>query len=288
MTRAFNLRSLLFTSFFDIFFCGHYMPKYHPKLFGRNALFFLPKKIDETDFMQSFVHGVSYRQKQSDLSSLVTADNYYSLKEIMMNNLSELEAEGRKTGLSGESLWEFMHLANLGRHYSMLMAKSMRPHIDVRLPALTNTNYSMALSLPTKLKRNWWVYLNALKKLDRELGLMEVSNSNTNIQAKYNLYTQTAFKLGRGISKKLGLLNSIVTPAFSDRSWPPVLDSFLANRDIQDRLNAVIESGYLSSEGLLDKNRLLHLRDETLSGKKDHSIFLNQLLTIEYGALDLL
>tara|TARA_B100000029_G_scaffold508337_1_gene594958 strand:- start:3452 stop:5263 length:1812 start_codon:yes stop_codon:yes gene_type:complete len=274
--------------FFDIFFCGHYMPKYHPQFLGRNALFFLPRKVDETDFVQSFAHSVSYRQKQSDLSSLVANDNYHVFKEIMMNNLKELEAEGRKTGLSGEGLWEYMHLANLGRHYSMLMAKSMRPYIDVRLPALTNTNYSMALSLPTALKRNWRVYLNVLKKLDYELGLMELPNSNTNIQAKYNLYAQTAFKLGRGVSKKLGLLNSVVTPAYSDRSWPPVLDSFLANRDIQDRLNTVIENGYLSREGLLDKRRLFNLRDETLSGGKDHSIFLNQLLTIEYGALDLM
>jgi len=271
--------------FYDIFFCGHYMPKYQPILFDRNALFFLPQRIDWGNFVDEFMAKVSYRQKQTNLLKIMPIGVYEELGPGMIENIAQVAVDGQRSGLQGESLWEYMHLTNLGRHYSMLMAKSMRPYIDVRIPALTNANYSLALSMPTRKKRNWGVYLRVLKNLCNQSGLMDVPNSNTNIRARYNPFEQSLIKTYKGVRKKILNEKMSVSPSFAERSWPPVSDALMDNDEIRERCRSVIEDGYLTKNRILNKEDLLNIFDETVTGVTDHSIFLNQVITLEYAVL---
>ena len=272
--------------FYDIFFCGHYMPKAQPSFFGRNALFFRKMPIDYDNFLDNFFRKISYRQKQTQLDSVFEIDVVEALMPKVFERLQSVYEEGFSTGLRAEGLWEYMHLSNLGRHYSMLMAKSLRPFIDVRLPALTNENYSLALAMPPEAKRNWGSYLAVLNSLANGTGLMNEINANTNIAARYGLYRQSLIKLTRGLRKQIGLWAGPVSPSYRDRSWPLVNQSILENPIIRETIEEVINDSKLIRLKLLKRSAVEDLFHATNKGKKDHSIFLNQLVTLEKGALD--
>jgi len=272
--------------FYDIFFCGHYLPKYQPKVLGRNMLFFRPAKIPDENFSKYFVENVSYRQKQTNLISVLDPDFTRDQRKKMDEEIAKIHAEASSCGLpSGEATWEYTHLVNLGRHYSMLMAKSIRGHIDVHLPALTNDNFDLALCLSPRHKRNWELYLAVLKKLDKSGALMEVKNANTSIPAKFGLKTQSLIKLAKGVTKKVNLYSGIVSPAFSDRSWPEVRSSIADNAGVRSAIEQAIEEGVLVCQNIVHKKTVQELYSRTIRGQEDHSIFLSQLISLEKSVL---
>ena len=178
-------------------------------------------------------------------------------------------------------LWEYCHLTNLGRHYSTLMASSLLPYLRVWAPALNNRSYDMAFSLPPKSKVNWNAYLKALERLDKSL--MKQPNSNTNIRADYSLHTQTAVKLLRGLYNILRPGRFITSPVYGDRSWPSVSESITKNTVIREKLQETISQGAIFDSRLLKREAVSKLYELTTNNQVDHSIFLNQLLTLEYG-----
>ena len=167
----------------------------------------------------------------------------------------------------------------------MLMAKSLRSSLEIHLPALTNDNLQLALNTPISDKTNWKLYLHALRNLCADTEVMNIVNSNTNIAAKHGLWTQSAIKIGRGVGKRLKLYSGIVSPSFSDRSWPPVRQMFDSNANLRHEMERVIEEGKLTQSGFLKKPELRELFERTINRKEDHAIFLSQVLTAELGAL---
>jgi asparagine synthase (glutamine-hydrolysing) len=269
--------------FWDIFFCGHYMPKTQRIVFGRNALHFNPVKIDTTDLTRFFVHNIPYRQKSTDLSRVIPQDRYLAFLNRQYDRVEKKMSEGRDLGFSGAPLWEYMHLVDLARHYSMLMARSLRPFLTVHLPALTNENYDIAFSLTAEQKINWSVYIEALNQICPDL--MKIKNSNTNIQASRGLRTQTIIKIMKGLQKGITRSQLTVSPSISDRSWPAVVQPFRQKGRVSAEIEQLFGQGRIWDLNILDKRAVFALYEETRSGKENHSIFLSQLLTLEHGVL---
>ena len=267
--------------FLDIFFCGHYMPKYHPSILGRHALFFLPQKIRDDNLARMFVETVSYRQKQTQLKSMINATPYQEHYEGLIHRVELLLEEGRKHGLHGVQLWEYCHLTNLGRHYSSLMASSLMSKFRIGVPALNNASYDLAFHLPAGKKMNWHVYLAALEKLDP--ALMAIPNSNTNNRANLSLLQQTGIKVAKGVINRFIGGKYITSPVYNDRSWPAVVESLTKNPKIEKKLLDTLKNGRVFENGMLDRKAAMQAYRSTVAGTEDHSIFLNQLLTLEYG-----
>jgi len=267
--------------FLDIFFCGHYMPKYHPSVLGRHALFFLPQKIRDHDLARMFATTVSYRQKQTQLESMMHIAPYREHFEGLIHRVERLLDGGRTYGLHGVQLWEYCHLTNLGRHYSSLMASSLMSKFRIGVPALNNASYDLAFRLPPEKKMNWNVYLGALVKLDPTL--MAIPNSNTDIKANLSLVQQTGVKLVKGVINRVANGRYITSPVYSDRSWPAVIESLTKNPKIEKKLLETLQDGRVFENGLLDKSAVMQAYRRTVEGTEDHSIFLNQILTLEYG-----
>ena len=269
--------------FWDIFFCGHYMPKFQRTFFGRNTLYFSAINIERCDMARFFVHNISYRQKTTDLAKVIPRQVYCSLIERQYDRVRERIAEGSDLGFSGVDLWEYMHLTDLGRHYSMLMARSLRPFIRVQIPALTNESYQLAFALSAQQKINWSTYLSFLNVMCPDL--MGIRNSNTNIRASRGLYSQTAIKFMKGIQKNLTGSQSIVSPSIEDRSWPTVQEPFLQESRIASEMEQLFQIGKIWDLGLFDRSAVRELYDRNRSGRENHSIFLSQLMTLEHGLL---
>jgi hypothetical protein len=272
--------------FLDIFFCGHYMPKKHLKAFGRDSLFFVDIPLRNDQLIDQFIHNVSYRQKQTKLEAVVKPERFIDLYDEMRTGLDSEMQIGKEAGFSGSRLWEYMHLVNVGRHYSSLMANSVRGSVDVHLPALTIRCYELAFSIPPAWKKNWHVYLKALKRLDNQEGeFMAILNSNTNWPANRNLLQQTLLTYLRGGFRKI-FPTLKGTPAHLDRSWPWVSQSLTERGKVFEKLQHLMKDGRIWDLDILEKPQVERLFSETMTGNQDHSIFLNQLLTLEYGALD--
>ena len=271
--------------FLDIFFCGHYMPKKHPKFGSRHALFFLMDRLPNQNLSTYFMNNVSYRQKNTNLEMMMSRKTYsdnYSFLRSKIDDIFNLADDN----FSDIERWEYCHLTNIGRHYSSLMASSLLPYMRVSLPALTIDNYNLAFSLPVEKKKNWSVYIQALNKLDGRM--MAVRNSNTNIRAGSSLYSQTAIKVLRGLYNVVSPGAFITSPEYQDRSWPSVKESIIHNPEVRSMIEQTIEQGRIMDIGLVNKKPVKKLYEMTLLNEQDHSIFLNQLLTLEYGLLNYL
>jgi hypothetical protein len=267
----------------DIFFCGHYLPKGHPSIFGRNAWYFKLNKLPTDALATYFMDNVSYRLKTSDPNSVFRQHACVSYRVELEKKISLMMEDGRRCGASGYDLWEYMHLFNFGRHYSMLMANSIRCYREVGVPALDNTIYQNALNLPVHLKYNWDTYLGALKKLNR--GLMKIPNSNTNIRADRSLYRQTGVKIARGLLNAIAPGSAKHTPAYWDRSWPLTKSTLEQGSLIKEKLCEMENVAQLYELDSIDIDSVRKLIKQYRTGAVDHSILINMLLTIEYGVL---
>ena len=257
------------------------MPKRHPEVFGRPLLHFTPIKLKYENLAGEYLNSISYRQKQSPLNQFVSQSALDEGKSSSLSVIGKIVEEGRNAGFENETLWEYIHLVNLGRHYSTLMGKSLRPTLTVIIPALTNSNYDLAFNLPTEYKRNWTVYRLALNRMAPDL--MSVLNSNTHLRASIPLQVQSLIKLIRGGTNLITSGKPGVSIEYSERSWPRTRDAYRDGTVIESRVHKMISQGKVMDAGFLNVDRVRRAYEETKTGISDHSILIGQLLTLEYG-----
>ncbi len=269
--------------FLDIFFCGHYMPKYHRAFFNRQTVHFVLSKVSDAALIDRFISTVSYRQKQTDLSHVLIEPFFSHAKKHMYEEIGALANDGHARGFRGVELWEYLHLTNVGRHYSMLMASSLASQLPVDLPALTIRNYDLAFALHPKWKVNWDVYLRALGYLGPDL--MKFRNGNLNFPANIPLRTQTAIKIGKFAWNQIQPRRFQLSPNVEDRSWPPVKEAIQNRGRVSEEIATMIRGGKILDLGIFDASKLSNLYNLTLADREDHSVLLNQLLTLEKGVM---
>ena len=68
-----------------------------------------------------------------------------------------------------------------------------------------------------------------------------------------------------------------------DWSLPALIESLTKNPGIEKKLFKTLQDGRVFENGLLDKSAVMQAYRRTVEGTEDHSIFLNQILTLEYG-----
>ena len=224
----------------DIMFCGHYLPKSLVNHAGRNALHFRLHELPD-DLAPAFFDTVSYRLKTSDPMRVIRASHRSEMRARLLDRVRQEMEEGHQLGLRGYDLWEFAHLHNLARHYSLLMAQSVRTFAACRIPALTNELYDLCWSMRAADKANWAVYQEAIRNVDP--AMMRVRNANTNIRADTPLRRQSAIKFARAIANRIPGLRISTSPSWWDRSWPEPRQAIDANPNIQARIHALPEIG---------------------------------------------
>lgn len=267
----------------DIFFCGHYLPKQPIRILGRRSLLFKLDAIPQ-DLCRSFYQNVSYRLKTSDPYRIIRPEWRSHLSDALVGSLQPIMQIARDLGADPYQTWEYMHFHNFSRHYSFLMASSLRTYIDTRVPALENGLFDLAFAMPTRYKTNWRVYQNALANLDWRL--MQVRNANTNIRASVPLWGQTLLSWSRGIhNRSLGRLFPPLRlrsmPSGADRSWPEPRQSIEVNPWIRSEVLALPQSERLESIPFIDLSSVRTLVEDHIEGKGDHSFLLNLLLTVD-------
>jgi len=262
----------------DIMFCGHYLPKSHPTVLGRPAWHFELRPLG-ADLAKDFIETVSYRLKTSDPFSVVRPEKRRPLADHLRATVEEVMAEGRDCGARDYDLWEFMHLHNFARHYSLLMAASIEPYAEARIPAMENRLYELVCAMPVGFKTNWHAYLRALTRLSP--AMMAVRNANTNIAARYPLPLQSWIKFARAAANRALGTRFAAAPAWWDRSWPEPRQSIAANPGIRAAVAALPDSERLAALGLFEPRAIRAAVEDHMAGRHDHAVLLNLLLTLE-------
>lgn len=261
----------------DIMFCGHYLPKSLVNFAGRSTWHFRLHEMP-TDIVGAFVDTVSYRLKTSDPLQVLRADLREEARQRLRASVESEVAEARSLGLAGYDVWEFMHLHNLARHYSLLMAQSVRTFAACRIPALSNDLFDLCWAMRAEDKANWAVYQKAITRLSPEM--MRVRNANTNIRADRPLWMQSGTKLMRAALGRAGF-KVRGTPSWWDRSWPAPRHSIDANPNIQAAAHCLPESPHLVGLDVFDPAALREVVGAHFSGRRDHTILLNALITVD-------
>lgn len=261
----------------DIMFCGHYLPKSLVSFAGRSGWHFRLQELP-ADLPRTFVDTISYRLKTSDPMRVIRADRREEMRARLIETVRTTMDEGREHGLKGYDLWEYVHLHDLARHYSFLMAQSVRTFAACRIPALSNALYDLCWEMRAEDKANWSVYQKAIGLLNPEL--LAVRNANTNIRASMPLWQQSIVKFSRAAGQKIGIASG-TSPSWWDRSWPEPRQAIDANPLIQAALADLPGSPALASADLFDRDGISSVIDEHASGARDNTVLLCELLTID-------
>lgn len=262
----------------DIMFCGHYLPKSLASYGGRHGWHFQLHALGD-ELPALFADTVSYRLKTSDPARVLRAEFRDRARAHIVDCVRQEMDEGRRAGLTGYDLWEFAHLHNLARHYSLLMAQSVRTFAACRIPAFTNRLYDLCWNMRAEDKANWAVYQSAIKLLNPEL--MRVRNANTNIRADLSLPMQTAVKFTRSIANRAFGTTRGASPSWWDRSWPEPSQAIASNPSIQDAVRGLPHSERLAAAGMFDLDAIGRVVGEHMAGTHDHTVMLNELVTID-------
>jgi asparagine synthetase B (glutamine-hydrolysing) len=261
----------------DIMFCGHYMPKSLVSFAGHQGWHFRLHELSG-DLPTLYARTVSYRLKTTDPLSVIRPEHRERFQSHMVECIRQEMDEGREAGLSAYDLWEFTHLHNMARHYSLLMAQSVRTFAACRIPAFSNRLYDLCWRITAQDKANWAVYQKAIKLLDPQL--MQVRNANTNIRADMPLRMQTAVKFARAATSRIFGTGG-ASPSWWDRSWPEPRQNIDVNPSIQATMRALPSSQALASTGLFDQDAIAARIGEHEARSRDHTILLGQLMTID-------
>ncbi|MBF0158908.1 MAG: hypothetical protein HQL58_05240 [Magnetococcales bacterium] len=265
----------------DILLCGHYLPKKLMHLLGHDGYHFHMQPLAE-DLAYQFIHTVSYRLKTSDPWSVIRPEQQPRLRDQIYGRITAELDKGRAMGADGYQLWEFMHTHNFARHYSLMMAASIRGYADCRIPAFSNRIYQLMHEMPVDYKANWRVYQKAIALLDPRF--MVVKNANTNIRADLPLQFQSLLRWLYGAGNRwLGTVGGRFPrpPTTEDRSWPSFRQSIDVNPSIQKMVRALPHSEALAALNLFDMDRIADTVDDYFSNRHDHSVLLNLLVTLD-------
>jgi hypothetical protein len=261
----------------DIMFGALYSPKSTARFLGQSGWHYRLHSLPD-DIATHFINNISYRLKTSDPLRVVHSDHKDKLKVRLRDAVQQELGEGAAFGLRGYDLWEFMHIRNFARHYSLLMAQSVRTFAACRIPAFSNDLYDLSWAMRVEDKYNWGVYQKAISRLNPEM--MRVVNSNTNIRADTPLPLQSAVKFKRAILRRFGFAQQ-AAPSWWDRSWPEPRQSIDVNPKIHERVAMLSTSPRLAATGLFDLEAIEMVHREHASRSADHTILLNVLITLD-------
>ena len=260
----------------DVFFGGLYLAKKPARWLGRDALHYKLQELPP-DIVGAFFSGVKYRLATSDPWQVIASGSRKRLREGVRQSLTDLATRGRALGAAEHDLWEYFHLHNFGRHYSLLMIQSVRHWAECRAPALCNDLLDIAIRLPAKDKVNSQAYLSALRKLSPEL--MRIRSANTNITAGMPFRRQSGVRAARKAANALGG-GFRVSPASQERSWPRPAETLRTSPELAAAVASLPNSEYLANAGLFDMDAVRqHVRDHS-EGRRDHAVLLLVLLTV--------
>jgi asparagine synthetase B (glutamine-hydrolysing) len=260
----------------DVFLGGLYLPKRPVNWLGREALHFVLNPIKD-DLTDTFVRGVKYRLKSSNPWHVIKSVTRDRLRCSVHQSIADVVGQGKALGAGGYDLWEYLHLHNFSRHYSFLMADSIRHWGECKIPALCNDLLDVAISLPAQLKVNSQAYLAALNKLSPDA--MKIRNANTNVAAGLPFRQQSMIRAGRIVLKKFGA-RVRVSPAASERSWPAPRDILHASPVLMAAAKALPDSEFLDVLDMLDRDAVRNKVDDHFEGRTDESILLLMLITL--------
>ncbi|MBF0625200.1 MAG: hypothetical protein HQL82_10385 [Magnetococcales bacterium] len=262
----------------EVFFGGLYLPKEPVRLLGWEGCHFWLDPIQE-DVVGQFMAHVGYRTKGPDYRQVVRPERLEELTQGLRAAVAAEMAPARELAREPHDLWEYMHLRNFARHYSLQMVRTLEGTVACRLPALDNEVYAQALAIPVLFKYDWRAYQLALGRLNRKLA--RIRNANHNIRADLPLYQATGIRWLRGLANRLPISPFRTMPGGADRSWPSHAEIIRFNPEVAATVASLKKTPRLEELGFLDLDAVRRVVDAHQSGVTDYGILLSVLVTLE-------
>lgn len=259
----------------DILLSGLYLNKKQSIFLGKKMLHYNLMNI-KGNMVDYYIDNVKYKLKSTSLINLFTSKFQKIFRELLFNQVEEIMKIGIDSGAKDHSLWEFMHIYNMSRHYSFPMMESIRTFAECRSPGISNNIFDISLSMDIKEKVNGQAYHDAIKILSKEI--MNVKNANTNLPARYSLPMQSLIKTANHIYSSIGLGNKIISPDWSERSWPKPYLQYKSSFSLIKEINNLSNCNSLQEMGIFNMNKIKKLVEE--SKYTDHTIILYLLLNL--------
>jgi asparagine synthetase B (glutamine-hydrolysing) len=203
----------------DYMFQGMYIPAKYVKLFGKNTHFKKISKLNDiNDLAEYYVHNVSYRFNQFDVSDFVKPKYRDEMQNSLYDSVKEVLIEGEKSCNDNFDLWEYLMIHTISRHYSQMDIAGIGMNGEQRKIANDNNILDLYLSMPLVFRKDAKVMRTALKIINPKLSELESANTGYRIDASPLMLTShfIFYKILRIITGNQKFRH----PSFNERTWP--------------------------------------------------------------------
>lgn len=175
--------------------------------------------------------------------------------------------------------WDAFIVNQVSQHYAFTGMMSIRAVANLRMPAFDNEVFDIYLQMSPQQRINGSAVLHVLEKISPELS--KIPNANTGFSACLGPWKEIAALLTRASLRRAGIVGKVHLPSnqHSAGSWQNLGNLFRNEPsyrkkfdDIRNRLDSL-------SFGLFDIDQLSACINQHLSGEKNHTKLMRQLLT---------
>ena len=264
--------------YLDVLFGGLYLPKTPIEIGSYISEIHKLDKIKK-NLPLYFMKKVKYKMKSSKIDILFNESNYSNNYNILHRKINNFFIEASSMTDNIYSQWESLHLSPMSRHYSYGMINSIESFADCFIPAFNNELLDLSLIIDPKDKANSKVYKDAIGRIN--YNLLEVVNANINVSARKGEYISSMTIFFRKFLKKFLKINTRLPPKAEDRSWikPNVIMDY--NSELKQKTMDIKKSENFNETEIFNIAFLDRAIDDHFSGKYDHSILLQHLVSID-------
>jgi hypothetical protein len=147
------------------------------------------------------------------------------------------------------------------------------------MPAFDNEVFNIYLQMSPQQRINGSAVLHALEKISPELS--KIPNANTGFSACLGPWKEIAALLARASLRRAGIVKKVHVPSnrHSAGSWQNLGNLFRNEPSYRTKFEDIRNRLDLLSFGLFDIDQLSSCIDQHLSGEKNHTKLMRQLLT---------
>jgi hypothetical protein len=195
----------------------------------------------------------------------------------LLSSLSEIASLARAD--DAQNLIEYPMTGSLGSKGSSVMSLSIRAHMGHRLVIADNDLWSVALSIPPRLRARGRVLRKALRRLSPELA--GIPNANTGFRADLPVWIEWGLVSSRIALQEVGILPRphVPDPTFTQQSWPDMGALIRHNEKLRTLLDVTLHDPQCIDPRLFSVDVVDSVFKQHLAGKAEHANLLFALLT---------
>lgn len=257
---------------------GYYLPSYFLNLGGSRTRLPMLRAIPGRPSGHDVLSNLRQGPPRQTLDAIIARNQ----KDLWWHRIGETLDTVLAPWLNSDepyNAWDAFILGNVSKHYAFTSMMAVREKANLANPAFDNDVFNIYLHMPPAWRCEGRTAQIAMRLISPDCA--KIPNANTHFPADLHPWLEIAGLLGRGVFRRLKLLNRPELPSqqHSQGSWQNL--GVLIKEEPKHRARMREIQGRLDSLcfDIIAPDQLSKCIDEHLDGRASHTKLLRQLLT---------